>query len=63
MIKIFIILMFSFLFGFGFWYLIFWFITAQYNLFLWHWATKIIYVLLSITSTSGIVESTTNIDK
>ena len=58
MIKILLILLLSFIFGFGFWYLIFWFITSEHNLFLWHWATKLIYLILSITATEGIIKST-----
>lgn len=56
MIKLLFILILSFIFGFGFWYLIFWFITTEPNLFLWHWVTKILYLILSMTSTNGIYE-------
>jgi hypothetical protein len=51
------ILLFAFglLFGFGFWYLIFWFITVEPNLFVWHWVTKIVYLFFSFASTSGVI--------
>lgn len=45
----------GFIFGFGFWYLIFWFITAESNLFIWHVATKVVYLIFSFTATSGII--------
>lgn len=43
--------------GFGFWYLIFWFITNESNLFLWHWLTKTIYLVFSFSSLSGIISA------
>ncbi len=56
MIKLIFVMIFSIIFGFGFWYLIFWFITTISNLFIWHWVTKIIYILFSITSSQGIFQ-------
>ena len=43
----------SFIIGFGFWYLIFWFITAEFNLFLWSGWTKAAYLLMSFAAVSG----------
>lgn len=54
--KTLLLMILSVIFGFGFWYLIFWFITNEPNLFLWHWLTKILYLLFSMTSCQGIYE-------
>lgn len=56
MIKLILIILLSVFFGFWFWYLIFWFITNEPNLFLWHWVTKIIYILFSLGASQGIFE-------
>jgi predicted ABC-type exoprotein transport system permease subunit len=44
-------------FGFGFWYLIFWFVTTERNLFLWHWGTKTVYLLFAFASTQGSMDA------
>jgi hypothetical protein len=62
MIKLILIIVTSIIFGFGFWYLIFWFITTEHNLFLWHWATKMVYLLLSLAATQGSIEKILNND-
>jgi len=56
LIKFILITIFSIIVGFGLWYLIFWFITVEPNLFLWHWATKVIFLILSVGSSSNIVD-------
>lgn len=56
-IKIVFKFIISFVFGFGFWFLIFWFITSQPNLFEWHVATKIVYLLFSFASVNGIAKA------
>jgi multisubunit Na+/H+ antiporter MnhE subunit len=50
-------LILGFVFGFGIWYLIFWFITNDPNLFAWHWAVKIIYLFISFSSTSASIKA------
>jgi hypothetical protein len=57
-IKLIFLLLFSILIGFGLWYLVFWFLTNEPNLFLWHWVTKAFYLILAASSTSGIFENT-----
>ena len=56
MIKFVLIMILSIVFGFGFWYLIFWFITTDPNLFLWHWVTKTIYLIFSMAASQGIFQ-------
>ena len=56
MIKFFLMLLMSLVVGFGFWYIIFWFITNIQNPFEWHWVTKIIYLFFAIASTGGTLE-------
>jgi hypothetical protein len=41
----------SLLFGFGVWYLIFWFILVNPNAFEWSIFSKILYLLLSYSTT------------
>ena len=55
-IKLLALLLICFVFGFGFWYLIFWFVTNESNLFLWGVWTKIFYLILSFSATSGGVK-------
>lgn len=57
-LKTFGILLLSFVCSFAFWYLIFWFITAENNLFVWGGWTKAAYLLLSFTGMVGISEET-----
>jgi hypothetical protein len=40
------------------WYLIFWFVTAEDNLFAWGGWTKAAYLFLSFLSMSGIADET-----
>ena len=56
-LKIILLFLIGFIFGFGFWYLIFWFVSGQPNLFEWHWVTKIIYLGFSFSSTTGILNA------
>lgn len=56
-LKVIFLFLIGFIFGFGFWYLIFWFVSNQPNLFEWHWITKIIYLVLSFGATSGILNA------
>jgi hypothetical protein len=56
LIKFILITIFSIIIGFGLWYSIFWFFTLEPNLFLWHWAVKVIFLILSVSSSSNIVD-------
>lgn len=56
-IKFVLVLLLGLSFGFGLWYLIFWFITNEPNLFTWHWITKIVYLFFGFLSAGGIIES------
>lgn len=55
--KVIFLALVGIVFGFGFWYLIFWFITTEPNLFLWHWVTKTVYLLFAFAATSGITDA------
>ena len=57
-LKIFGILLLSFVFSFGIWYLIFWFITAENNLFIWSGWTKAAYLLMTFLTMTGIADET-----
>lgn len=54
-IKYILVVTFSTLFGFGLWYLIFWFISNESNLFLWHPIGKIFYLIFGIASSTNII--------
>jgi len=57
-LKTFGILLLSFVFSFGIWYLIFWFITAEDNLFIWNGWTKAAYLLMTFLTMIGIADET-----
>lgn len=57
MLKLAGLMLVSLVFGFGFWYLIFWFLTNEPNLFMWHWLTKTLYLLFSFSSIGGIAKA------
>ena len=44
-------------FGFGFWFLIFWFVTNERNAFEWHWITKIVYLIFGFASAQGTIKA------
>jgi hypothetical protein len=44
----------SFLFGFGFWYFIFFFLCVEKDPFLWPVLTKILYLFFSILSMNSV---------
>lgn len=56
--KLIISLFLSLILGFGVWYLIFWFVSAEVNLFLWGPWTKIFYLFLGFSSSSQILKET-----
>jgi hypothetical protein len=55
-IKAILLLVLSLIFGFGFWYLIFWFLTSEMNLFIWPWWVKGLYLIFSFAATGGTFE-------
>ncbi len=57
-IKVLFLFLLGFVFGFGFWYLIFWFVSNEPNMFVWHWVTKILYLFFGFSSTTGIINAT-----
>jgi multisubunit Na+/H+ antiporter MnhE subunit len=57
LLKTILLFVLGFVFGFGFWYLVFWFVSNEPNLFEWHWITKIVYLSLSFSATAGIIEA------
>jgi multisubunit Na+/H+ antiporter MnhE subunit len=57
LIKTLFLFLIGFIFGFGFWYLIFWFVSNEPNMFQWHWITKIAYLLFSFSATTGIINA------
>ena len=44
-----------FIIAFGFWFLLFWFFTGNFDLFTWSVSIKIVYTFFSIFSFAGIL--------
>lgn len=59
LIKNILSLLISTAFGSGVWYLVFWFVSNEPNLFTWHWITKVVYLILAGSSAQGIFEALT----
>ena len=60
MINFILKILLGFIVGFGIWYLIFFFLTVEPNPLNWHWATKIIYLVLALSSVQGSVNGLTD---
>jgi multisubunit Na+/H+ antiporter MnhG subunit len=58
-IKIFFALLFSFIAAFGIWYLVFLFLTGDFNPMNWHWITKAFYLMIVFSSFGGIIDEMT----
>ena len=59
LIKTIFAFIFAFLGGFGIWYFIFFFLTTEANPLLWHWVTKILYLIFSMSAVNGIANQIT----
>jgi hypothetical protein len=58
--KVLGVLLLSLILGFGIWYIMFWFLLSESNMFMWPLFSKVIYILLSFVSASGIAENLDN---
>jgi hypothetical protein len=58
--KVLLTLLLSLILAFGIWYIIFWFLLNESNMFIWSIFSKIIYIILSVIAASGIVENLDN---
>ena len=47
--------------GFGFWYMVGWFITNEQNPFSWAWYGKIVYLVFAFTSATHTMDKLTDI--
>jgi hypothetical protein len=56
LLKTVFVYLLSMVIGFGFWYLIGWFISSESDLLLWPWYGKLFYLLFSYQSTNGVVD-------
>ena len=55
-LKIILIFLFGVLISFGGWYLIFWFLTGESDLFIRFWWVKLLYLIFGFSSLSSILE-------
>ena len=58
--KVLLTLLLSLILAFGIWYIIFLFLLNESNMFMWPLFSKVIYILLSFASASGIAENLDN---
>ena len=58
--KVLGVLLLSLILGFGIWYIMFWFLLNESNMFIWSTFSKVIYITLSFLSASGIAENLGN---
>jgi hypothetical protein len=58
--KVLGVLLLSLILAFGIWYIIFLFLLNESNMFMWPLFSKVIYILLSFASASGIAENLDN---
>ena len=58
--KVLGVLLLSLILAFGIWYIIFLFLLNESNMFMWPLFSKVIYILLSFASASGIAENLNN---
>jgi hypothetical protein len=56
LLKTVFVYLLSMVIGFGFWYLIGWFISSESDLLLWPGYGKLFYLLFSYQSTNGVVD-------
>jgi hypothetical protein len=53
--KFFLVFLLSIVLGFSVWYGIFYFIILDFNFTNWHWATRLLYLILSVQSVSSLM--------
>jgi hypothetical protein len=58
--KVLGVLLLSLILAFGIWYIMFWFLLNESNMFMWSLFSKVIYITLSFLSASGIAENLDN---
>ena len=58
--KVLLTLLLSLILAFGIWYIMFWFLLNESNMFMWPTFSKVIYLILSFLSASGIAENLDN---
>jgi hypothetical protein len=58
--KVLGVLLLSLILAFGIWYIIFLFLLNESNMFMWPLFSKVIYIILSFVSASGIAENLDN---
>jgi hypothetical protein len=55
-LKVILIFLFGVLISFGSWYLIFWFLTGESDMFTWYWGVKLIYLIFGYSSLRSVLE-------
>lgn len=55
-LRILIIVTVTYIVCYGLWYLIFWFLTSQPNLFLWTWWVKLLYLLFASSYSVNFID-------
>ena len=60
MLKLITIIIFSFILSLGLWYLIFAFVSGEWNPLQWHWIARLAYLLIGASAATGLNEGMTN---
>jgi hypothetical protein len=60
MLKLITIIIFSLILSLGLWYLIFAFVSGEWNLLEWHWIARFAYLLIGLSAATGVSEVMTN---
>lgn len=54
MLRFFVIVLFAFAFSFGMWYIIFAFVSGEWNPLNWHWIARLAYLWIGLSATSAV---------
>jgi len=60
MLKLITIIIFSLILSLGLWYLIFAFVSGEWNPLEWHWIARFAYLLIGLSAATGLNEGITN---
>jgi hypothetical protein len=60
MLKSITIIVFSLILSLGLWYLIFAFVSGEWNPLQWHWIARLAYLLIGLSAATGLSEVMTN---
>jgi hypothetical protein len=60
MLKSITIIIFSLILSLGLWYLVFAFVSGEWNPLQWHWIARLAYLLIGVSAATGLNEGMAN---